>query len=120
MKKNKIQLIHSVKFAFHGIGSFFLKERNGQIQLGITAVVIALAGFLNVLLYEWLIIVLFVVIVLTLEMINTALEKLCDVVQPDWHPKIKIIKDIAAGAVLLAAIGSIIAGILIFLPKILH
>lgn len=109
-----------MKFAFHGILSFFSEEKNGQIQLGITTAVIVLALILKVSLYEWLIIILLIVVVLTLEMINTAIEKLCDIVHPDWHIKIKIIKDIAAGAVLLAAAGSIIVGLLIFLPKILH
>ena len=68
---------------------------------------------------EWLVVVLCITVVLTLEMINTAIEKLCDVVQPDYHPQIKIIKDIAAGAVLIAALGSIIIGAIIFVPKII-
>ena len=68
---------------------------------------------------EWMVILLCITAVLTLEMINTAIEKLCDVVHPGYHPQIKVIKDIAAGAVLLAAVGSVIAGAIIFLPKII-
>jgi diacylglycerol kinase len=52
-------------------------------------------------------------------MINTAIEKLCDVVHKDFHPQIKIIKDMAAGAVLIAAISSLITGVVIFVPKII-
>ncbi|MFM2326878.1 MAG: hypothetical protein RIR31_1080, partial [Bacteroidota bacterium] len=50
---------------------------------------------------------------------NTAIEKLCDIVHKDFHPQIKIIKDMAAGAVLIAAISSLITGVIIFVPKII-
>jgi diacylglycerol kinase len=52
-------------------------------------------------------------------MINTAIEKLCDVVQQEIHPGIKKVKDIAAGAVMMAAAGSLVIGFVIFLPKII-
>ena len=58
--------------------------------------------------------------VITLEMMNTAIEKLCDMVQPDKHPEVKIIKDIAAGAVLVAAVCSVIIGAFIFLPVVIQ
>ncbi len=57
--------------------------------------------------------------VLCLEMLNSALEKLADIVEPAFHPQIKIVKDVAAGAVLLASIMSAIIGTIIFLPEIL-
>jgi diacylglycerol kinase len=54
-----------------------------------------------------------------MELLNTAIEKICDLITKDIHPIIKVIKDIAAAAVLIAAIGSFLSGVIIFLPKIL-
>ena len=68
---------------------------------------------------EWLLVVVCFMTVLVLEMMNTALERICDQITNDFHPKIKIIKDISAGAVLVSAIGSCIIGGIIFIPKIL-
>lgn len=110
---------HSLKYAIQGILVFFSTERNGQIQLGIVITIAILAGILHINATEWLILILIMTMVLALEMINTAIEKLSDMVHPGRHPQIKMIKDISAGAVLLSAVASVIAGILIFLPKIL-
>jgi undecaprenol kinase/diacylglycerol kinase (ATP) len=57
--------------------------------------------------------------VISFELINTAIEELCNMIHPEQHPLIKKIKDISAGAVLLAATGSVIASLIIFLPKII-
>ena len=113
-----MKFIQSLQFAISGIITFFRNERNGQIQLVAAIIVVTLGLVFQIGAMEWLVVVLCITVVLTLEMINTAIEKLCDVVQPDYHPQIKIIKDIAAGAVLIAALGSVIAGAIIFVPKI--
>jgi len=73
----------------------------------------------NISVYEWLAAVFCIAFVITMEMLNTAIEKLCDVVQKEFHPGIKKVKDIAAGAVLVSAAFSIITGCIIFLPKII-
>jgi len=67
---------------------------------------------------EWLFIILCSTLVLMLEMINTAIEQLCDLVTMEDHPLIKTIKDVSAAAVLLAAAASVATGLIIFLPKI--
>ena len=113
-----MKFIQSLQFAIRGIITFLRNERNGQIQLVAAIIVVTLGLVFQIGAMEWLVVVLCITVVLTLEMINTAIEKLCDVVQPDYHPQIKIIKDIAAGAVLIAALGSVIAGAIIFVPKI--
>lgn len=69
---------------------------------------------------EWLFIIACSMLVLILELINTAIELLCDMVTKEIHPVIKIIKDASAAAVLLGAAGSMVTGIIIFLPKILE
>lgn len=114
------KFIWSLKFAWTGILQFFAKERNGQIQtvFGITAIVL---GFiLSITPVQWLLVLFCIGLVLSLEMINTAIEKFCDLVTTDFHPAIKIIKDVAAGAVLVASIFSLVIGLFIFIPAFVH
>jgi undecaprenol kinase/diacylglycerol kinase (ATP) len=113
------RFIKSAGFAIQGLKQFFTSERNGKIQ-AIIAAAVFLAGLLfSISMMEWLIIILFTALVLSLEMLNSAMEKLCDKVNPEIDPQIKAIKDIAAGAVLWTSILSFIAGICIFIPKII-
>ena len=106
--------------AWKGIQHFFLHDRNGRIHLG-AAIAAVLAGFiLKVAAIEWVVLLICIAAVITLEMINAAIEKLCDLVHKDYHPTIKIIKDISAGAVMLAAVISVVIGTIIFLPKIIE
>jgi len=67
---------------------------------------------------EWIVVLLCICAVLGLEMINSALEHLCNLVQRDYHPLVKKIKDVSAGAVLIASIISVVIGFIIFIPKI--
>ena len=62
--------------------------------------------------------ILTILVVLSLELINSQIEKFLDLIQPEHHPRVKIIKDFSAGAVLLSAIGSVVIGLLIFWPHI--
>lgn len=105
--------------AFSGIGYFFKTERNGKIQAAAALMAIVAAFWLHISAVEWILILFCIAAVITLEMVNTALEHLCNHVHEDYHPSIKIIKDVAAGAVLFASIISIITGLIIFVPKIL-
>jgi undecaprenol kinase/diacylglycerol kinase (ATP) len=103
--------------AFNGMGNFFLHERNGKIQLSFAIVVIIAGYYFTLSATEWMFILLCIGAVISAEMMNSALEKLCDLVQKEYHPTIKIIKDVAAAAVLWFTIISVIIGIIIFLPK---
>ena len=105
--------------AFNGIQYFFKNERNGKIQLFISFLVMLTAFYLRLSPTEWAFIFLCIGAVLAMEMLNSALEHLCNMVHHDYHPAIKIIKDISAGAVLFASIISVLIGFIIFLPKIL-
>lgn len=106
-------------YALAGIGYVIHKERNFKIQFFVALLVIAAAFWLHVNTYEWALLILCMVMVLALEMMNSAIEKVCNLLHPEKHPQIKIIKDVAAGAVLIAAIGAAIIGIIILLPKLL-
>lgn len=106
-------------YAFNGIVHFFMYDRNGRFHLG-AALAAVLGGFaLNISNTEWLIILLCTGLVIAFEMINAAIEKLCDVVHKEFHPAIKIIKDMSAGAVLWVSIISLLVGTFIFFPKII-
>ena len=118
---NKQQnLFKSFSNAFNGLWTFLLHDRNGKIHLTATIAVIILSFALNISLTEWIAVLLCIAIVMALEMINAAIEKLCDVVHKDFHPVIKMIKDISAGAVLWASIISAVIACIIFIPKIIQ
>lgn len=85
----------------------------------IAAVLACIAGFyFEISSVEWVVIILCIVLVISFELINTAIEELCNMVHPEHHPIIKKVKDIAAAAVLVAAIGSVVAALIIFIPKL--
>lgn len=119
MKPSQQSLLKSFANAFAGIAYFFANDRNGKIHLAITVIVIAASLALQVSTIEWMVVLLCIALVIGLEMLNSALEKLCDLVEPNYHPTIKMIKDVSAAAVVLSAIISVVIGIIIFLPKIM-
>src|SRR5215216_6329532 len=88
--------------AFKGLQNFFMRERNGKIQLLIACAIVAAGFAFHVSSFEWIVILLCIGFVLALEMINSAIEKLCDLVHRDFHPVIKIVKDVSAAGVLWA------------------
>jgi len=112
--------IKSAGFAIQGLKQFFTSERNGRIQAVIAAAVFLTGLLFSISMMEWLIIIIFTALVLSLEMFNSALEKLCDKVNPEIDPQIKLIKDMAAGAVLWTSLLAAVAGMCIFIPKIIE
>ena len=106
-------------FAFRGIAEAWKSELHLQVQTVIAIVVIAMGSWLRITLIEWSLITLAISSVLTAELINTAIEKTLDRISDEIHPLIKSAKDIAAGAVLLSACGSVMIGLLVFLPRLL-
>lgn len=115
-----MKLYKAFAYAFRGVYTFFSNDPNGRLELCFAVIAIAMGFMLRISGIEWIAVFLCIGMVLSLEMINASIEKLCDMVEPNFHPAIKIIKDIAAGAVLVSAVVSLIIGIIIFLPKILH
>ena len=113
------QRIRAFGFAFSGIINALKNETHLQLQLLIALFVIVLAFFFSITKFEWLILLSCISLVLALEMLNSAIEKLCDVYTKEQDPRIKYIKDVCAGAVLIAAIFSLIIGLIIFLPYVL-
>jgi diacylglycerol kinase len=108
------------KNAFNGMAAFFLNDRNGKIHLAFIAALIVCGFVFGISKQEWISILTCIAIVMALEMANASIEKLCDTVHPSIHPNIKWIKDVAAAAVLWAAIFSAIIGLIVFVPKLLE
>jgi diacylglycerol kinase (ATP) len=117
--ESKHSLIKSFGFAFEGLKAAILKGRNFRIQLTIGTLAVILGVILKLSLAEWLDLVIIITLVLILELINTSLEALVDLVSPEIREKAKLAKDVAASTVLIASIGSIVIGVLLFLPKLL-
>lgn len=118
MKKDR-SIPRSFKFAFEGLKLTFLNEPNFRIQIILAFLSSLLGIFLKISQIEWLILITVIFMVLLLELINSSLEALVDLVSPEINERAKIAKDTAAGAVLTASVLSLIIGIVIFLPKIL-
>lgn len=112
------KLLNSFKYAIEGFISSFKTERNMKIHILAMILVILLGAYLKLTLIEWCIVVLAIALVIGAELFNTAIETIVDMVSPEKNPKAKLAKDISAAAVLALAIGAVIVGTIIFLPKI--
>jgi len=111
--------LKSVVYAFKGAYKLITTEHSVMIQFSL-AVLVTLAGFyFRISQVEWLVQTLAIGLVLSIEGLNTAVEKIADFSHPDYHQKIGFIKDIAAGAVFFAALAAIAVGLIIYLPRII-
>ena len=110
--------INGVRYALKGAFLLIRTESSIQVQLLIALLVTAAGFYFDISNTEWLIQSLAIGLVLGIEGLNTAVEKLSDYVQPEYDPKIGFIKDISAGAVMLVSIAASVAGIIIYAPKI--
>ncbi len=111
--------IKGIGFALRGAWLLIRTESSIQIQI-VIAVVMTVAGFVfNLSTIEWIVQILAISLVLGVEGINTAIEKMSDFVHPEFNEKIGFIKDVSAGAVMFVSIGATIIGLLIYLPKII-
>ena len=104
--------------AFNGIKKAFQTERNLRFHFLVAIIVTFLGIILSLSIFEWVGILFCICLVICAELFNTAIEKLVDLVSPQFNKKAGLVKDISAGAVLFTAIISIIIGLIIFLPKI--
>ena len=112
------KLINSFKYAIEGIWKSFKTERNMKIHIFVMILVIIAGILLKINKCEWIICVLCFAMVIGGELLNTAIETVIDIVMPYKNEKAKIAKDVSAGAVLVFAIGAVICGLIIFVPKI--
>jgi len=111
--------IRSFKFAFAGIWTMLKSQRNAWIHSFATICVVTAGFIFGISTAEWCWLILAIIAVWMAEALNTAFEFLADVASPEYHPLVKQAKDVAAGAVLISAIGAIIIGIIVLGPHIL-
>lgn len=122
MRNNKTffrKRLKSFGFAFNGLKILILEEHNSRIHL-IASIFTVIAGFLlKITVYEWIVILFAIGLVITLEIVNSSIERIADYISPEKNEIIKKIKDLSAAAVLVGSITALVIGIVIFLPKLL-
>lgn len=115
--------LRSFVYAGRGIRTMVVSQHNAWVHAFATLAVIGVGLIAGLTRLEWFVLVLAIVAVWTAESLNTAFEFLCDVTSPEFHPVVEKAKDVAAGAVLITAIGATAIGMLVFAPyvwKLLH
>ncbi|MBI4035272.1 MAG: diacylglycerol kinase family protein [Candidatus Chisholmbacteria bacterium] len=108
----------SFNYAGAGIRTALRQEPNLKIHLVMAGMVILLALIFRLTRLEWMVLILTIFWVITVELVNTALESVVDLVSPEVKPRAKIAKDVSAAAVLMAAVVAVIVGALIFGPRL--
>jgi diacylglycerol kinase (ATP) len=114
--KNRLQ---SFVYAYRGILYLLRTQHNTWIHFGFTLLAIVLGVCFSIGTFEWIAIIVCIGMVFSAEAFNTSIELLCDARFPEYHKSAEIIKDTAAGAVLIISIAAAITGLVIFLPKLL-
>lgn len=110
--------IKSIGFAFKGAYHLIRHEDSVKMQF-VIGIIMTIAGFyFELSTTEWMIQILVIALIMAIEGINTAIEEIADFIHPEFHNKIRLIKDIGAGAVFIFAIAALIVGLIIYLPKI--
>ena len=107
-----------MKYALKGMADLFKSQPNARMH-AIATIAVTTAGFyFKISKEEWLAVVLSITLVISLEAVNTAFEYLTDLVSPEYHPLAGKVKDVAAAAVLIAATGAAVVGLIVFLPHL--
>jgi diacylglycerol kinase len=106
------------RFALEGVQNFFVKEPNAWVHLAATIGVFLAAWRFHLAQAEIIMLIVVTGFVWVAEVFNTAIEKIMDFISPDYHPAVKLIKDLSAAAVLVAALTALATGGLIFIPKL--
>lgn len=114
-----INLLSKFQNAFRGISFVFKHERNFRIESFVASLMVIMAVAFKITVGEWILLLSVIFFVLILEMINSAIEYLCDLINDSYHIKIQVIKDVSAGFVLLGSVFSIMIGIYLFALRII-
>lgn len=102
----------------NGLKEVFKSERNFRLHL-FSAILVCIVGtFYNITIGEWIAVVIVVGLVITAEILNTAIEEIINYIKPEIHPAAKRIKDLAAAGVFVASLTALVVGLIIFLPKV--
>lgn len=110
------QRLASFRFAFSGLATLLREEHNARVHLVVTVLVLMAGLWSGLSLMQWVAIVLVIALVWITEALNTAVERVCDLVTTDQHPLVKKAKDVAAAAVLISSLAAVLVGLMVFLP----
>lgn len=117
-KQNNKKIANSFINAINGFKVAYKKERNLKIHIIIMCLVIICGFVLKINATEWIICLILFALVISEELINTAIEEIVNIIMPEINVKAKFIKDVSAGAVFFSSIISVIIGLIIFIPKL--
>ena len=108
------QAVRKFSFALDGLKAAYRSEQSVRIQLAVSVTVVLAGGLLGLTQLEWLFVVTAIGVVVSLELLNTAIEKMLDLLHPARHDSVKFIKDVSAAAVLISSLAAAIVGLVIF------
>jgi diacylglycerol kinase len=114
-----VGLLRSFRFSLEGVSYVIRTQRNARIELAIGIAIVVLAAWLRVTAIEWAVLVLAMALVLALEALNTAIELAVTLASPELDPLAKAAKDVSAAMVLIAALASIVVGLVILGPRLI-
>ena len=110
--------LKSFSYGFDGLKVLFREEHNARIHL-VVSILVVISGFVfDISTTEWLIVIILIGLVVAMEIINSAIENVCDLVSPQQNEYVRKAKDLSAAAVMLCALVSVVCGLIIFIPKI--
>ena len=111
--------VNSFKYPMSGLRYAYKNEQNLAVDVGVALLLLIFGFIFKINKYEWAILVLTIGLVISCELMNTAIEAVVDLVTEEYHPLAKVAKDTAAAAVLIFALVAVVVGLIIFVPKIL-
>jgi|WetSurMetagenome_2_1015567.scaffolds.fasta_scaffold09173_2 undecaprenol kinase len=114
-----IRLFKSFTYAFRGLSKAFREEQNLQVQSAVAIIIIILGFIFQIKTVEWILLIIVIALVVAMELVNSAIERIADALKPRIDIYIKEVKDIMAAAVMFAAVLAVIVGLIIFFPYIL-
>ncbi|PIR76796.1 MAG: hypothetical protein COU32_00080 [Candidatus Magasanikbacteria bacterium CG10_big_fil_rev_8_21_14_0_10_42_10] len=114
------QFFSSTRYAVQGICYVFRNEQNFRIQLVVAVVVAGFAWYFPLSDAERILVLLLIMLIFILELVNSAIERFTDILKPRMHQHVRVVKDIMAGTVLIASVGAMILGLMIFAPHIIE
>jgi diacylglycerol kinase (ATP) len=114
------RIVRSFAFAFAGLVALVRTQPNAWVHVALAALALALSFLLALSPAEVAMVILTIGLVLAIEAVNTAIEAVCDLVSPGYHPLVKRAKDVSAAAVLIAALAAVGVALALFLPRLLR
>ncbi len=118
-QKGLKKFFHSFTYPIKGLKYAYRNEQNLAVDVGVSLLVLIAGVLFKLEKSEWLVVVFTIGAVISLELVNTAIEAVVDMVTQEYHPLAKVAKDTSAAAVFIIAIVAVIVGLIIFLPKVI-